>query len=58
MITIKKYVEGLFMEVPDSQEKESIIQEIVLNLEEKVLLEQDKVILVWSDIYGLYFYYK
>ena len=44
MITIKKYVEGLFREVPDSQEKESIIQEIVLNLEEKVqdLVEQGK----------------
>lgn len=44
MITIKEYVEGLFREVPDSQDKENIIQEIILNLEEKVqdLMEQGK----------------
>jgi hypothetical protein len=44
MITIKDYVEGLFASVPDSQEKENIKQEIVLNLEEKVqdLVESGK----------------
>ncbi len=36
MISIKEYVEGLFSDVPDSEEKSSIIQEIVSNLEEKV----------------------
>jgi hypothetical protein len=36
MITIKDYVEGLFKDIPESAEKESIKQEIILNLEEKV----------------------
>ena len=36
MVTIKDYVEGLFRDIPDSQEKENIKQEIILNLEEKV----------------------
>lgn len=36
MITIKDYVEGLFRDIPDSEEKENIKQEIILNLEEKV----------------------
>ena len=36
MRNIKEYVEGLFSDVPDSEEKNSIIQEIVSNLEEKV----------------------
>jgi len=44
MITIKDYVEGLFREIPDSQEKENIKNEIILNLEEKVqdLMESGK----------------
>ncbi len=36
MMTIKDYVEGLFKGIPESQEKENIKQEIILNLEEKV----------------------
>ncbi len=36
MITIKDYVQGLFKDIPESQEKEDIKQEIILNLEEKV----------------------
>jgi len=36
MITIRDYVEGLFSDIPDSQEKENIKNEIILNLEEKV----------------------
>lgn len=36
MITIKDYVEGLFKDVPDSNEKDNIKNEIILNLEEKV----------------------
>lgn len=36
MITIRDYVEGLFKDVPDSQEKDNIKNEIILNLEEKV----------------------
>jgi len=36
MITIKDYVEGLFRDIPDSIEKESVKTEIILNLEEKV----------------------
>ena len=36
MITIKDYVEGLFKDIPDSIEKESVKTEIILNLEEKV----------------------
>ena len=36
MISIKEYVEGLFSDVPDSEDKQSIIQEITANLEEKV----------------------
>ncbi len=44
MKRIKDYVEGLFADIPDSLEKESIIQELVMNLEEKVsdLMEQGK----------------
>lgn len=44
MITIKNYVEGLFEDTPDSSEKEEIMQEIILNLDEKVqdLIEQGK----------------
>jgi hypothetical protein len=44
MITIKDYVEGLFKDIPDSAEKESIKQEIILNLDEKVqdLMESGK----------------
>ncbi|MEX1377117.1 MAG: permease prefix domain 1-containing protein [Eubacteriales bacterium] len=37
MITIKDYVESLFKDIPDSKEKEDIKNEIILNLEEKVL---------------------
>ena len=36
MITIKEYVEGLFGDIPSSEEKESIMQEIIGNMEEKV----------------------
>ncbi|MBN2878257.1 MAG: hypothetical protein JXN65_01380 [Clostridia bacterium] len=36
MITIKDYVEGLFKDIPESKEKESVKTEIILNLEEKV----------------------
>ncbi|MCK5129598.1 MAG: hypothetical protein KAQ68_07090 [Clostridiales bacterium] len=36
MITIQNYVEELFSDIPDSEEKESIKQEIIQNLEEKV----------------------
>ncbi len=36
MMTIKDYVEGLFDGIPESPEKESIKQEIILNLDEKV----------------------
>lgn len=36
MITIRDYVEGLFKDIPDSQEKDNIKNEIILNLEEKV----------------------
>lgn len=36
MTNIKDYVEGLFSDVPDSEEKTSIMQEIIQNLEEKV----------------------
>ncbi len=44
MISIKQYVEGLFNDVPDSEDKNGIIQEIVLNLEEKIadLVESGK----------------
>ena len=44
MITIKDYVEGLFEDIPESPEKESIKQEIILNLDEKVqdLIEAGK----------------
>ena len=44
MATIKEYVEGLFKDIPDSEEKENIKQEIILNLEEKVqdLIESGK----------------
>jgi hypothetical protein len=44
MTTIRDYVEGLFRDVPESLDKESITQEIILNLEEKVqdLMEQGK----------------
>ncbi len=44
MINLKEYVEGLFSDVPDSEDKNSIIQEIVSNLEEKVadLVESGK----------------
>ena len=36
MVTIKDYLEELFGDIPDSVEKESIKQEIMQNLEEKV----------------------
>ncbi len=36
MITIKDYVEDLFKDIPESEDKENIKQEIILNLEEKV----------------------
>ncbi len=36
MITIRDYVEGLFKDIPDSEDKENIKNEIILNLEEKV----------------------
>ncbi len=41
---INDYVENLFADVPDSREKSDIVQEIILNLEEKVqdLMEQGK----------------
>ena len=44
MITINDYIEGLFKDVPESQEKENIKKEILLNLEEKVqdLMENGK----------------
>ena len=42
MITIKDYVEGLFKGIPDSQDKENIKNEIILNLEEKVQDLMDK----------------
>lgn len=44
MTNIKDYVEGLFRDVPDSEEKTSIMQEIIQNLEEKVadLMEAGK----------------
>jgi hypothetical protein len=43
-MTIKDYVEGLFGDIPDSKEKEDIMQEIIMNLDEKVqdLMEQGK----------------
>jgi len=44
MKRIKTYIEGLFADIPDSSEKEGIIQELVMNLEEKAqdLMEQGK----------------
>jgi len=44
MKKIREYVEGMFKDVPDSKEKTDIVQEIILNLEEKVqdLIEQGK----------------
>ena len=44
MKRIKNYVEGLFVDIPDSTEKESIISELIMNLEEKVqdLMDQGK----------------
>lgn len=36
MINIKDYVKGLFDDIPQSKDKESIMEEIILNLEEKV----------------------
>lgn len=44
MSKIKDYVDGLFNDVPDSNEKTDIMQEIVMNLDEKVqdLIEQGK----------------
>lgn len=44
MITIRKYIEGIFIDIPSSNEKTDVMQEIILNLEEKVadLVEQGK----------------
>ncbi len=44
MKKIKEYVESLFSDIQDSAEKTEIIQELVMNLEEKVqdLMEQGK----------------
>ena len=44
MKEIKDHVNDMFKGVPDSEEKENIIQEIILNLEDKVqdLVEQGK----------------
>ncbi|MEX1307061.1 MAG: permease prefix domain 1-containing protein [Eubacteriales bacterium] len=44
MKRIKTYVEGLFADIPDSPEKEGIIQELIMNLEEKTqdLMDQGK----------------
>jgi len=44
MKRINDYVAGLFADLKDSPEKESIVQELVMNLEEKVqdLMEQGK----------------
>ena len=44
MMKISDYVEGLFKDIPSSSEKEDIMQEIILNLDEKVqdLIEQGK----------------
>ena len=36
MMTIREYVEELFKDIPDSERKENIKQEIIQNLEEKV----------------------
>jgi hypothetical protein len=43
-LKIKQYVDGVFKDVPKSEEKEIIKQEIIENLEEKVvdLMEQGK----------------
>ncbi len=44
MKRINDYVAGMFADIPDSPEKDSIVQELVMNLEEKVadLMEQGK----------------